>query len=82
MIYSNIYSNKSWCIVGQNFNTLKEIKQLEHNMCLYLEWILHVKAGGSVLLIFVVLTKYSHFDSAIAFTSFNYVLFTVSVSYP
>lgn len=46
VIYDDIYSNKSWCIVGgQNLYTLKEVGQIERKICLYLEWTLHVKAA-------------------------------------
>ena|SRR6266702_4310631 len=37
-----LYSNKSWCVVGQGMFALQEINQMEHKMCLYLEWQLNV----------------------------------------
>lgn len=44
VICDDTYSNKSWCIVGQNLYTLKEVNQMEREMCSYLEWLLHVEA--------------------------------------
>ncbi|KAF9047404.1 hypothetical protein BJ165DRAFT_1403129 [Panaeolus papilionaceus] len=32
------YSNKSWCIVAQGMFTLREINQMEREMCNYLDW--------------------------------------------
>ncbi|KDR76628.1 hypothetical protein GALMADRAFT_96375 [Galerina marginata CBS 339.88] len=32
------YSNKSWCIVAQNMFKLREINQMEREMCSYFEW--------------------------------------------
>lgn len=45
VVCDDTYSNKSWCIVGQNLYTLKEVNQMEREMCSYLEWILHVEAS-------------------------------------
>ena len=42
VICDDTYSNKSWCIVGQNLYSLKEVNQMEREMCSYLEWILYV----------------------------------------
>jgi hypothetical protein len=36
------YSNKSWGIVAQGMFTLREINQMEREMCSYLEWELNV----------------------------------------
>jgi hypothetical protein len=36
------YSNKSWCIVAQGMFTLREINQMEREMCNYLDWELTV----------------------------------------
>jgi hypothetical protein len=36
------YSNKSWCIVAQGMFTLREINQMEREMCTYLDWELTV----------------------------------------
>ncbi|KAL7421635.1 hypothetical protein Q5752_003404 [Cryptotrichosporon argae] len=35
------YSNQSWCIVAQKMFALKEINQMEREMCGYLEWYLN-----------------------------------------
>ncbi|KAG9119325.1 hypothetical protein FRC07_005696, partial [Ceratobasidium sp. 392] len=43
VICDNTYSNKSCCVVGQGMFTLREINQMEREMCGYLEWILNVK---------------------------------------
>jgi len=45
MVCEDTYSNKSWCVVGQNLYMLKECNQMEHEMCSYLEWIFHMKAA-------------------------------------
>jgi hypothetical protein len=45
VVCDDTYSNKSWCIVGQNLYTLKEVNQMEREMCSYLEWMLHVEAS-------------------------------------
>ena len=44
VICDDTYSNKSWCIAGQNLYTLKEVNQMEREMCSYLEWLLRVEA--------------------------------------
>ena len=35
IICNDMYSNKSWCIVGQGMFTLQEIDQMEQVMCSY-----------------------------------------------
>lgn len=47
VICDDTYSNQSWCIVGQKLFTLKEINQMEREMCGYLEWNVNV-AGDEV----------------------------------
>jgi len=42
IICDDIYSNKSWCIVGQGMFALWEINQMEREMCSYLKWQLNV----------------------------------------
>jgi hypothetical protein len=42
IICDDTYSNKSWCIVGQGMFALREINQMEREMCSYLEWQLNV----------------------------------------
>jgi hypothetical protein len=42
IICDDTYSNKSWCIVGQGIFVLREINQMEWEMCSYLEWQLNV----------------------------------------
>ena len=42
LICNDIYSNKSWSIVAQGMFSLREINQMEHEMCSYLEWELTV----------------------------------------
>jgi hypothetical protein len=39
------YSNKSWTVVGQGMVALREINQMQREMCGYLEWQLGVKGG-------------------------------------
>jgi len=38
VVCDDMYSNKSWCVVGQGMFSLKEINQMEREMCNYLEW--------------------------------------------
>ncbi|KAA1470587.1 hypothetical protein DENSPDRAFT_774750 [Dentipellis sp. KUC8613] len=45
IICDDTYSNKSWCIVGQGMFALREINQMEREMCSYLEWQLNVDAA-------------------------------------
>jgi len=42
VICDDTYSNKSWSIVAQGMFTLREINQMEREMCSYLEWELTV----------------------------------------
>ena len=37
VICDDTYSNKSWSIVGQGMFALREINQIEREMCSYLE---------------------------------------------
>jgi hypothetical protein len=43
IICDDTYSNKSWCIVAQGMFALREINQMEREMCSYLEWQLNVE---------------------------------------
>jgi hypothetical protein len=38
MVCDDTYSNQSWCIVGQKMFALKEMNQMEREMCSYLDW--------------------------------------------
>jgi hypothetical protein len=38
VVCDDTYSNKSWCVVGQNLFALKEMNQMEREMCGYLDW--------------------------------------------
>jgi len=42
VVCDDTYSNKSWCVVGQAMFSLKEVNQMEREMCGYLEWQLNV----------------------------------------
>ncbi|KAJ7869483.1 hypothetical protein B0H14DRAFT_3579877 [Mycena olivaceomarginata] len=42
VICDDTYSNKLWSIVAQGMFTLREINQMEHEMCNYLDWELAV----------------------------------------
>ncbi|KAI0776270.1 hypothetical protein BD413DRAFT_602710 [Trametes elegans] len=42
VICDDTYSNKSWSIVGQGMFALREINQMEREMCSYLEWQLNI----------------------------------------
>ncbi|RDX49288.1 hypothetical protein OH76DRAFT_1439000 [Lentinus brumalis] len=43
MICDDTYSNKSWSIVGQGMFALREINQMEREMCSFLEWELNIE---------------------------------------
>jgi Cyclin, N-terminal domain len=55
VICDDTYSNKSWSIVAQGMFTLREINQMEREMCSYLEWELTV--DGSILANFEAMVK-------------------------
>jgi hypothetical protein len=38
IVCDDTYSNQSWCVVAQKMFTLKEMNQMEREMCGYLEW--------------------------------------------
>jgi hypothetical protein len=38
VVCDDTYSNQSWCVVGQKMFSLKEMNQMEREMCGYLEW--------------------------------------------
>jgi hypothetical protein len=42
IVCDDTHSNRSWCIVGQGMFALREINQMEREMCSYLEWQLDV----------------------------------------
>ncbi|KAL0578906.1 hypothetical protein V5O48_003097 [Marasmius crinis-equi] len=42
VIYDDTYSNESWTFVAQKLFTLREINQMEREMCNYLDWDLTV----------------------------------------
>ena len=42
IVCDDTYSNKSWTVVGQGMFSLREISQMEREMCVYLEWNLSV----------------------------------------
>ena len=42
VVCDDTYSNKSWAVVGQGMFQLKEINQMEREMCGYLEWHLNI----------------------------------------
>ncbi|WWC61878.1 uncharacterized protein I303_104463 [Kwoniella dejecticola CBS 10117] len=48
VICDDTYSNQSWSIVAQKMFALKEINQMEREMCGYLEWNLNV-AGDEIV---------------------------------
>lgn len=43
VICDDIYSNKSWAIVGQGLFSLREINQMERELCGYLDWQLNIE---------------------------------------
>ena len=45
VICDDTYSNKSWSIIGQGMLQLREINQMEREMCQYLDWELSVEPG-------------------------------------
>ncbi|KAI0741157.1 hypothetical protein C8Q76DRAFT_608779 [Earliella scabrosa] len=46
VICDDTYSNKSWSIVGQGMFALREINQMEREMCSYLEWQLNIEPSA------------------------------------
>ncbi|KAJ9099940.1 hypothetical protein QFC21_003946 [Naganishia friedmannii] len=44
MVCDDTYSNQSWCVVGQKMFALKEMNQMEREMCGYLDWQLNAAA--------------------------------------
>lgn len=46
VICDDTYSNKSWSIVGQTMFALREINQMEREMCSYLEWQLNIEPNA------------------------------------
>ena len=46
VICDDTYSNKSWCIVAQGMFALREINQMEREMCSYLKWQLNVEPSA------------------------------------
>ena len=42
----DIYPNKYWCIASQGMFALREIDQMEREMCSYLEWQLNVEPSA------------------------------------
>ncbi|KZT05363.1 uncharacterized protein LAESUDRAFT_656039 [Laetiporus sulphureus 93-53] len=46
VICDDTYSNKSWSIVGQGMFALREINQMEREMCSYLEWQLNIEPNA------------------------------------
>ncbi|KAI0086271.1 hypothetical protein BDY19DRAFT_859002, partial [Irpex rosettiformis] len=46
VICDDMYSNKSWSIVGQGMFALRGINQMEREMCSYLEWQLNVEPNS------------------------------------
>ncbi|WWD17300.1 hypothetical protein CI109_101740 [Kwoniella shandongensis] len=64
VICDDTYSNQSWGIVAQKMFALKEINQMEREMCGYLEWNLNV--SGPEVLEFEVKVRAEHGPKAIA----------------
>ncbi|GHJ89806.1 hypothetical protein NliqN6_6208 [Naganishia liquefaciens] len=44
VVCDDTYSNQSWCIVGQKMFALKEMNQMEREMCGYLNWQLNASS--------------------------------------
>jgi hypothetical protein len=64
VICDDTYSNQSWGIVAQKMFALKEINQMEREMCGYLEWNLNV--AGEEVMDFEAKTRSEHGPRAIA----------------
>lgn len=64
VICDDTYSNQSWGIVAQKMFALKEINQMEREMCGYLEWNLNV--GGDEVLDFEARVRAEHGPKAVA----------------
>lgn len=63
VICDDTYSNQSWGIVAQKMFALKEINQMEREMCGYLEWNLNV--GGDEVLDFEARIRAEHGPNAV-----------------
>ncbi|KAI1791231.1 hypothetical protein LXA43DRAFT_1074419 [Ganoderma leucocontextum] len=46
VIWDDTYANKSWSIVGQGMFPLREINQMEREMCSYLEWQVNIEPNA------------------------------------
>ncbi|RDX47704.1 cyclin-like protein, partial [Lentinus brumalis] len=46
VLCDDTYLNKSWSIVGQGMFALREINQMEREMCSYLEWQLNIEPSA------------------------------------
>ncbi|OCF36839.1 alternative cyclin Pcl12 [Kwoniella heveanensis CBS 569] len=64
VICDDTYSNQSWSIVAQKMFALKEINQMEREMCGYLEWNLNV--GGEEVTEFESRIRSEHGPRAVA----------------
>jgi len=64
VICDDTYSNQSWGIVAQKMFALKEINQMEREMCGYLEWNLNV--GGDEVTAFEARVRSEHGPKAVA----------------
>lgn len=64
VICDDTYSNQSWCIVGQKMFQLKEINQMEREMCGYLEW--NINVSGEEVAEFEALVRAEHGPRSIA----------------
>ncbi|WVF71473.1 hypothetical protein IAT40_006279 [Kwoniella sp. CBS 6097] len=64
VICDDTYSNQSWSIVAQKMFALKEINQMEREMCGYLEWNLNV--GGDEVTEFESRIRSEHGPRAVA----------------
>ena len=69
VICDDTYSNQSWSIVAQKMFELKEINQMEREMCGYLEWNLNVM--GDEVVDFEARVRTEHGRMAVAKQSLN-----------
>ncbi|KAF5331853.1 hypothetical protein D9611_008877 [Ephemerocybe angulata] len=58
-MYDETYSNKSWAIVARDYFSLREINQMEREMCKFLEWDMVISAARLAAFEKAVVAEYS-----------------------
>ncbi|TFK98244.1 hypothetical protein BDV98DRAFT_629147 [Pterulicium gracile] len=61
VICENTYSNRSWCVVAQGMFPLREVNQMERELCMYLDWELTVDLASLAKLDLVVRKEFQDY---------------------